>query len=328
LTSLPRAVLLCAALLGAALVVLLPAAPASAHGGAQSPTGTDYRTIVTAVTPAVAGLTVRPIEAGSRLELTNHTGRAIEVLGYQGESMVRVRPGSVARWHDHRSHWMADKPPPQVAADPGRAQRIRDWVVPLRVDGSTVEVRGTLDWLPPPSPGTWWALCLVAAVAVAAAGMTLRRSGAGWIALAGVALIGGAAGVAYAAARALDAGSAGVGGTIRGLLTGQLWLALTSLAAIAAAAYAVRRRPSTDFVLALAGACLLIAGGLPNAPVFARSVAPAAWDGTWARLAVAAVIAAGAGLTAAGVVRIRATTAAAAGARSAVPEPPRSRVRA
>jgi hypothetical protein len=321
--------LLRAVLPGVAVLVLLPAAPAAAHGGAQPPTGTDYRTTVTAVAPAVPGLTVRPIEAGSRLELTNHTGRAVEVLGYQGESMLRVRPDSIARWHDHRAHWMADRPPPQVAADPARTHRIRDWVVPLRVDSSTVEVRGTLDWLPPPSPGTWWALCLVGAVAVAVPGLVLRRSRAGWVTLAVTASAGGSAGVAYAVARVLDTGTAGLGGTLSGLLTGQPWLVLTSLAAIAAAAYALTRKALADLALALAGACLLIAGGLPNAPVFARSVAPAAWDGTWARLAVAAVIIAGAGLAAAGVLRIRSTPArAAASARSALPDPPRSRVRA
>ncbi len=322
-----RAVLLCLA-----AVVLLPAAPAYAHGGAQSPTGTDYRTTVTAVTPAVPGLRVRPVEAGSRLELTNHTGRTIEVLGAQGESLLRVRPGSVARWHDHRSHWMAASPPAPVTADPTRTHRVRDWVVPLRVGASTVEVRGTLDWLPPPSPGTWWALCLVGAVGVAGLGQLLRR----WclVALAVTALAGGTVGAAYAVSRASDAGFSGVGGTLLGLLTGQLWLVLTSLAAIAAAVHALRRGyrpappptapPSADFALALAGACLLVAGGLSNAPAFARSVPPAAWDGTWARVAVAAVIIAGAGLTAAGVLRIRAATAA--HARSALPDPPQSRV--
>lgn len=256
------------------------------------------------MTPAVSGLTVRPIEAGARLELTNHTGRTIEVLGYEGDLLLRVRPDSVARWHDHRAHWMEAGPPPSVAADPGRTQRVRDWVVPLRVEASTVEVRGTLDWLPPPSPGTWWALCLVGAVAVGGLGLALRRSGP--VALAVAAVAGGAAGLAYAVARVLDGGTAGAGGTLLGLLTGQLWLVLTSLAAIAAAAYAMSRRPSADFALALAGACLLVAGGLSNAAAFSRSVPPAAWDGTWARVAVAAVIVSGAGLTAAGVLRIRA----------------------
>jgi len=128
----------------------------------------------------------------------------------------------------------------------------------------------------------------------------LRHSGVA------VALAGGAVGVAYAVARELDAGATGAGGMLRGLLTGQTWLLLTSLAAVGAAGYALRRRASADFALALAGACLLVSAGVPNAAVFSRAMAPVPWDGAWARTAVAAIIAAGAGLTAAGVLRIRA----------------------
>jgi hypothetical protein len=333
------------AVLGLA-AVLWPAAPAAAHDG-HAPAGTNYRTTITSVRGAVSGLTVRTSEAGQRLELTNHTGHTVEVLGYGGEPYLQVRPDGVyantnspatylnrtvtgdsavptqasptaaaswqrtssspvARWHDHRVHWMGANPPPEVAADPARAHRIRDWVIPLRDGTSTVEVRGTLDWLPPPAAGTWWALCLVGAAAVAGLGLLRRRLAAGSVALAVAAVAGGTVGVAYAVARELDAGTVGVGGMLRGLLTGQLWLLITSLAAIAAAGYALRRRPSADFALALAGACLLISAGVPNAVVFSRSVAPVGWDAAWARVAVAAVIVAGAGLTAAGVLRIRA----------------------
>jgi hypothetical protein len=284
-----------------------PAAPAFAHGTSVM-AGSNYRTTITAVSPAVPGLTLRSIEAGGRLELANRTGRTIEVVGYDGAGLLRVRPGATARWHDHRVHWMADNPPPEVAADPTRTHRIRDWVVPLRTGSSTVEARGTLDWLPPPEPGTWWAVCLLAAAAVATLGA--RAPAAGRIVLAVAALAGGVAGIGYAVGRELDAGTSGVGGMLGGMLAGQPWLLLTSLAAVAAAPYALRRRASADFALALAGACLLISAGLSNATVFSRAVPPVPWDGAWARVAVAAVIAAGAGLTAAGVLRMRATTRA------------------
>ncbi|MGC4854963.1 hypothetical protein ACLQ24_16625 [Micromonospora sp. DT4] len=91
-----RSVLARAGLIAAATcaATLLTAAPAAAHG-ADAPDGTDYRTRVTGVTPARPGLTVRVIEAGARLELTNHTGRAVEVIGYSGESYLRVGPDGV-----------------------------------------------------------------------------------------------------------------------------------------------------------------------------------------------------------------------------------------
>jgi hypothetical protein len=306
-------------------LVLWPAAPAAAHG-AGAPAGTNYRTTITSVTPAVPGLSVRTIETGGRLELANHTGRTVEVVGYDGKPLVQVRAGSVARWHDHRVHWMNDNPPPEVTADPTRTHRIRDWVVPLRAGASTMEVRGTLDWVPPPTPGTWWAVCLVGAAAVT--GLAVRSRSAGRIALAAAALAGGTVGVGYAVGRELDAGTTGVGGMLGGLLAGQTWLVLTSLAAVAAAAYARRHRPSADFALALAGACLLVSVGVPNATVFSRSVPPVPWDGAWARVAVAAVIIAGAGLTAAGVLRIRAASREAPPRSAATPQEQRDRVQA
>ncbi|MFI7661013.1 hypothetical protein ACIBTW_19255 [Micromonospora parva] len=90
-TLLGRAGLVAAA---AALATVIGAAPAAAHG-ADAPDGTDYRTRTTGVAPARPGLEVRVIEAGARLELTNHTDRTIEVIGYSGEPYLRVGPDGV-----------------------------------------------------------------------------------------------------------------------------------------------------------------------------------------------------------------------------------------
>ncbi|SCE66425.1 hypothetical protein [Micromonospora chokoriensis] len=90
-TLLTRAAVVVAAA-GAATV--LTAAPAAAHG-ADAPDGTDYRTTTAGVAPARQGLEVRVVEAGARLELTNRTGRAVEVIGYSGEPYLRVGPDGV-----------------------------------------------------------------------------------------------------------------------------------------------------------------------------------------------------------------------------------------
>jgi len=74
---------------------VLLAPPAGAHGG---PAGShvpasNYRSRVLRVAPAVPGLEVRTIDAGARLELVNHTGHDVVVLGYQGEPYLRIGAG-------------------------------------------------------------------------------------------------------------------------------------------------------------------------------------------------------------------------------------------
>lgn len=332
-------------------------APAFAHG-AEAPDGTDYRTEVSALAPALPGLTVRTIEAGARLELTNRTGRIVEVLGYAGEPYLEVRPDGVyenrnspatylnqtldadtvppagadpalhpswqristepvARWHDRRTHWVDASPPAQVQADPTRMHRIRNWTVALRDGVTPIELRGTLDWLPPPSPAPWWLASLVGAVAVGALGLLPARSRAGRIgiaALAGCLALAGLGAVAFAVGREVDAGADGIARVSQGLLAGQLWPLLTGLGALAAGAYALARRPAANFALALSGACLSLFAGVANAAVFGRSVVPVPWPATSARLLVAWVIVIGVGGTLVGVLRLRGVERDAAGA--------------
>jgi hypothetical protein len=248
----------------------------------------------------------------------------------------------VVRWHDHRSHWMLSTPPPSVAADRSRPQRIRDWVVPLRVGGvSSMEVRGTLDWVPPPAAGVWWVWVVVAGLAVAFLGLVGRLGGlvrslsvrgpapsaaspsssaasvasvalpapARWVlpVLAAVAAVAGVAAVVYAVGREVDAGNDGFGALVRGLFAGQIWPVLTGLAAIAAALHALFRRPAADFALALAGICVAIFAGVSNAAAFGTGIVPFEWSPTLGRLLVAAAIAGGAGVTGAAALRMRAT---------------------
>jgi hypothetical protein len=327
---------------------LAVAAPAAAHG-ADAPGATNYRTAVTSVTPPVDGLSVRAIEAGARLELTNRTGRTIEVLGYAGEPYLQVRPDGVfenrnspatylnatlagdtappdtadpakppawqkvasepvARWHDQRTHWLEAEPPAQVRADPGRPQRVRDWVVPLRADASSVEVRGTLDWLPPPDPYVWWAGIALAVLAVGALGLVPPAWPAGGRARAALAVLtalGGLAAIGYAVARERDAGANGAGELALGLLTGGVWPVLVGLGALAASGYALARRPAADFALALAGTCLALFAGVPAAALLARSVAPTPGPPVVARFVVAAIIVVGFGVAAAAALRMR-----------------------
>lgn len=335
-----------AAAAGFLAAVALSSSPASAHG-ADAPDGTNYRTSVSAVVPAVPGVSVRTIEAGARLELTSTSPAVVEVLGYEGEPYLSVRPDGVyenlhspavylnatitgeatlppeadptqppswrrvsttpvARWHDARTHWLSAAPPPAVAADPGRPHRVRDWIVPLRVETSTMEIRGALDWVPPPSPVPWWAGIVAFALLVGALGLVRRPSIV--VRLAGLSAVAGVLALVYAVAREVGAGNSGVADVLRGLAVGQVWPVLVGLGALAAAGFALTRRPAADFALALAGVCVAVFAGVTNAAVFVNSVVPVTWSPFWARLAVAAVIALGAGIAAAAALRLRAAS--------------------
>jgi deferrochelatase/peroxidase EfeB len=89
-----RALARSAAMLLALALALLPAAPAAAHsvGGVGA---TNFRTTLSAVSPAVPGLALRVIENGSRLELRNDTGTEAVIAGYGGEPYARVGPDGV-----------------------------------------------------------------------------------------------------------------------------------------------------------------------------------------------------------------------------------------
>ncbi len=142
----------------AAAILVTGAVPAYAHSVAGTG-GTNYKTTLRAVTPSIAGVKLKVIEAGSRLELTYTGAKTVYVLAFTGERYLRVDrrgifenlnspytyinktrdgvepPGSVdprkppewnkvsggrvARWHDHRVHHMGDIDPPQVRRAPG-----------------------------------------------------------------------------------------------------------------------------------------------------------------------------------------------------------------
>ncbi|WJK40275.1 hypothetical protein O7608_28340 [Solwaraspora sp. WMMA2056] len=339
-----------AVLAAAASAVLVgTAAPAAAHG-ADAPAATDYRIAVTGTVPALDAVTVRVVEAGARLELTNRGDRPVEVLGYDGEPYLEIRPDGVyqnrrsptayrnetlagdtpvpadadptaapdwrristepvVRWHDQRTYWLADGPPEAVRAAPDQPHRVRDWVVPLRVGVTPVELRGTLDWVPPPDPWRWWGGTLLGAVLMMSGLLAAARRGprtAHRLSAVGLA-VGGAIAVGYVVTRAVTAGAgSGFGGVLDALLAGPVWALVTGVAALVAAGYAVRRRPGVELALALGGACLAIFAGAANAAVFARAIAPVPGPGWWPRVAVAVVVAVGAAVALGAVLRLRA----------------------
>jgi hypothetical protein len=202
-------------------------------------------------------------------------------------------------WHDHRAHWMAATPPPEVAADPAAPHAVSRWSVPLRDGVRDFTVTGRLDWVPRPAPAVWWASALLLCGLLAFVG-AWRLAVAGWVGIGT-----GVAALAYAVGTALDSGALGTTGVLRTLVGTQPWALLCGTASVAAGLYALRRKPAADLALGLAGATVALFAGAANAGVFAHAIAPVPFEGVAARTLVLLCIAGGAGLAAVTGLRMR-----------------------
>ena len=337
------------AVLGAVLALNLSLpTPAHAHG-ADAPDATNYRTAITRA-PELAGLTVETIEAGARLQLTNHSGRNVEVLGYQNEPYLEVRPDGVYenihspatylnitiahvdppahadptvppewrkvadeprwRWHDQRAIWSSPQPPSQIVSNPDAPHHIRDWTVPMRVDATPLLLSGSLDYVPPPAPWLWWGLSVLGIGVVTLLGLSRFRRQVGRI-LAALVIAAGVLGLAYGVARELDAGNDTFWSVVGQLFATQLWPAVTSIAAIAFAVDALlSRKGDGDFAIAMGGTAVGLFAGMVNAAAFHRSITPVSWDPDVARAVIVAIIAMGGGGAVAAMLRLRGSQSA------------------
>ena len=89
-----RAVSAASCMLTAILATWWAATPVMAHGPSL-PDSSHYRSAITAIQPAVPGLTLAVTKAGESITLTNHTGMTVVVIGYVGEAYCGLpRPGS------------------------------------------------------------------------------------------------------------------------------------------------------------------------------------------------------------------------------------------
>ena len=314
----------------AAALCLLGAGPASAHAVGNGVTASNYQTNVLSISPAVPGLEVRAVDVGNQLQLTNHTGQQITVLGYEQEPYLRIGPGGVEEnqrspsTFSNRSSAAPQQIPPEFDAKAAPQWR--------RISGVPVAVwhdhrahwSGQSDppavrqapgerhvvqpnWQVPvqigdrtaivsgnivwvPGPSPW----PWAAVAVLLVGAVLLASGSRWQAqvLAAVAAIAVAADVTHTVAAWL--GSTGP------VLT-QLYSNASSFAGWVVAGIAIYRlvkgrvEAARPYLL-LAAIFLALAGAAPDVPSLARSQLPSGLDPTLTRIAIATTLGLGIGM--------------------------------
>jgi hypothetical protein len=315
-----------ALLMAAAGAALAPATPAFAHGG-DAPDATAYRTTVTGISEPERGLTVRTVEAGARLELSNTTGHSVEVLGYSGEPYLDVRPdGTYENINSpaaYTNQTLTGETSVPTTADPtappawrriSTATTVRwhdqrtHWLSSGRPPQAAADPPRKLrlrDWQVPlrvqvrtfairgtldwePPPRAWLWWLGTALTGLTASALAIRWSRS----VAPLAVIGGLSPLLYGTTRIADGASP------------PLVLGVAGLLALAAA----YRRP--PFYLTLAGAVLVLFAGFTETAAFAAAVLPAAGPGWLSRAAVMLALGVGAALCLTGILRLRAAVPA------------------
>lgn len=215
----------------------------------------------------------------------------------------KVSSDPVARWHDHRIHWMGNQDPPAVRRDPGRRHVvIPDWMVEMRRGATTVAARGDLVWVPGPSPFPWLIVALLLAAGVLA--LALRPAWATALAAATTVL------VAVDAFHAIGVGLANagsVGTRLSKTLAGSYYSFPAWFVAGLGVYWLTRRRSEGAAAVAVSAAVMGLAGGFADLTNLTRSQVPFAWATSLVRLAVAVTIGLGVGVFAGAVLNFRRT---------------------
>ncbi|HVE46264.1 MAG TPA: hypothetical protein VNA57_05915 [Acidimicrobiales bacterium] len=213
----------------------------------------------------------------------------------------KISDGDVARWHDHRIHWMGDRDPPAVRRAPDRRHVvIPEWTIAMRIGERDIEARGDLLWVPGPSAGPWLALAVVLLAGVTA--LALTRAWGRWLAVVTGALV--IADVVHVVGTGFaEAGS--VGTKIASVAGSSLFSVIVWIAGAVAVWMLARRRPEGLYAAAFAGVFIALLGGVADLGDLSHSQVPFAWGDTLARVLVGVSLGAGLGVLGAAVVGLR-----------------------
>jgi hypothetical protein len=277
----PRAILRRTLISAIAIMIVAPVAPAAADPAEP----TDYRSVVDAVEPAIAGVTIDVVGGDSFLRVRAEPGHEVVVIGYWDEPYARItadgtveiNESSPSVLQNERRYGVATEQPIDTTQPPrwetigtggelmwhdhrshwmaptkptvGSDGLVQRWDLPLVVDGRAVVVRGSLYVHASPTP-LWWLLVVpaLAGAVIAAAHRPLLVAAIG----ATVTVIGVIDRISLPAAAR------------------PAWVAvaLSGLAAVAGIASAVRRRTWWAApVLAGGAAALAIAGYMERAAI-------------------------------------------------------------
>lgn len=225
----------------------------------------------------------------------------------------KIASEPIARWHDHRVHWMLPTDPPAARQAPKeRHVIIPQWVVNMRMGDKAIAVTGDLEWVPGGSPFPWLALAAVLFALV----IVVRFRPAWGPGLAAVTAVLVAVDIFHSVGLGLaNAGSLGT--RLTKIITGSPFAPVGWVAGGLAIFWLAGRRSDGLPLAAVAGLLVAIAGGLADLSVLSRSEVPFAFPADVARLVVTASIGLGAGLAVAAAL----LSLAPADGRRATPRP-------
>ena len=320
----------------------LAAAPASAHS-VSGVSATNFHTRLKSLTPAVPGLEVKVVEAGSRLQVTNHSGTEIVVLGYHDEPYLRIGPQGVFQNKLSTATYLnqtrkGKEPPPEannakptdtpiwekISSEPEARwhdHRIH-WM--LATNPSQVQAnpgkRQTIipQWVVTMKQGTQtitvtgdlvWepgssALPWYLLVLVLLAAVVVVGRSPAWArGLAAVTAVLVAVDVFHALGLGL-ANAGGIGYRLTKAVTQSPFSLLGWAAGILAIVWLLRRRSDGLSAAALAGLLVALLGGVSDVGALSHSEVPFGFGAALARLAVAASMGLGFGLAVAAALRL------------------------
>ena len=320
-------------------LILLAATPAGAHG-TSGPPASNFTTQLRGIAPPAPGVTVSLGPDREQLVLAVSGHVRVTVFGYQDEPYLRVdtrgvfenrrspavtlnrsrvptgtsRPvhagaaewvrishEPVARWHDHRVHWMGGVTPLAVLNDPDRPHVIDRWRIPIRVNGRAATIHGLLRWTPPPTAWPWWLLAAGIAGATVLTTSARRRCGA-------PAALAAAIGVmAITESVHLWASWPFILGSTAGRIGETLPTLATIAACIGAFVWLIRRDPwAAAPGVIIAGLFVFVSGGLADLSAFSHAYIPSRLAPDTARVVVALALGLGFGTAFTGARRLRA----------------------
>lgn len=214
----------------------------------------------------------------------------------------KISAEPLARWHDHRIHWMLPTDPSPVQANPdSRHVIIPEWVVAMKLGNETITAKGDLVWVPGPSALPWYGL--VAALVALVVVIGRRPNWATGLAAVTAVLV--AVDMFHALGLGL-ANSGDLGERLAKSVTQAPLVLLDWAAGALAIVWLLRRRPGTDglTVAVLAGLLVALLGGVSDVSALSRSEVPFGFGAGLARLTVAASLGLGFGLALAAALRL------------------------